>query len=161
MHDWHSPNWVKWRNSIIASLIVIDEPVVIIAEGFGALAAASVAEEYPGKIIAALLVDPADPDNFDIRKKIPKQSLPAPTRIISSSAADEAKNAYLALVWGADFAHTPNQLQSDMWPEAIAALQELVGKTFRNHEATLRIRHRMLSRNQLQRPTNFNTAIAF
>src|SRR4051812_12470061 len=53
LHDWHTADWIKWRNSIIASLISIDEPVVLIAKGFGALAAASVAAEYPGKIIAA------------------------------------------------------------------------------------------------------------
>jgi predicted alpha/beta hydrolase family esterase len=98
LHDWHTADWVKWRNSIIASLISIDEPVILIAEGFGALAAASVAAEYPGKIIAAFFVDPANPDDFDVRKKIPKQPLPIPTKIVIRNQTD-TKAALLAALW--------------------------------------------------------------
>ncbi len=128
MHDWSSPDWVKWRNSIIASLISIDEPVVLIAEGFGALAAASVAAEYPGKIIAAFFVDPADPEEFDLRKKIPKQHLPVPTKI-TLRAQTHTKSALLAALWSADLSNSQTQSQDEFWPEGTHALQRLMNKT--------------------------------
>ncbi|GGY86418.1 hypothetical protein GCM10011613_34430 [Cellvibrio zantedeschiae] len=136
MHDWNTTDWVKWRNSIIAALISIDEPVVLIAEGFGALAAASVAAEYPGKIIAAFLVDPANPDDFDLRKKIPKQALPIPTRIVIRNQTD-TKAALLAALWSTDLSHSisieapPHQSTIDYWPEGIRTLNRLIGKTQR------------------------------
>jgi predicted alpha/beta hydrolase family esterase len=136
IHDWHNADWVKWRNSIIASLISIDEPVVLIAEGFGALAAASVAAEYPGKIIAAFFVDPADPDTFDVRKKIPKQSLPISTKIVIRKHTD-TNAALLAALWNTDLSYAsatdPNHESSflDYWPDGVRALKELIGKTHR------------------------------
>ncbi len=136
LHDWHTADWVKWRNSIIASLISIDEPVVLIAEGFGALAAASVAAEYPGKVIAAFLVDPADPDDYDVRKKIPKQPLPMPTKIIIRNQID-TKAALLAALWRTELSHTIavesefNGLTEKHWPEGIRALNRLINKTQR------------------------------
>lgn len=133
MHDWHTADWVKWRNSIIASLISIDEPVVLIAEGFGALAAASVAAEYPGKIIAAFLVDPIDPDEFDLRKKIPKQPLPVPTKIVIRNQTD-TKAALLAALWSTDLSTVADRVATssvDYWPEGIHALNRLISKTQR------------------------------
>lgn len=143
LHDWHTADWVKWRNSIIASLISIDEPVVLIAEGFGALAAASVAAEYPGKVIALFLVDPADPDQFDVRKKMLKQALPIPTKIVIRNNIDtetSAKTALLALLWGADFLQSPNvelvtgNAVRAYWPAGIQALNNLVSCTPRNNK---------------------------
>lgn len=133
MHNWSTTDWVKWRNSIIASLISIDEPVVLIAEGFGALAAASVAAEYPGKIIATFLVDPADPDAFDIRKKIPKHPLPAPAKIVIRKQ-NHTEAALLAALWSTDLSNAPALVQSDFWPEGTHALQRLVNKTQRKAE---------------------------
>ena len=149
MHDWHTADWVKWRNSIIASLITIDEPVVLIAEGFGALAAASVAAEYPGKIIAAFLVNPADPDKFDFRKKIPKQ-LPVTTTIVASGKPTDEANSYLALNWDTDFLQASG-LESrtvdafiNYWPEGIQELNRLVSKVQRSFKEASRVRARRL-----------------
>ncbi|RYY73639.1 MAG: hypothetical protein EOO52_16625 [Gammaproteobacteria bacterium] len=136
MHDWHTTDWVKWRNSIIASLICIDEPVVLIAEGFGALAASSVVAEYPGKIIAAFFVDPADPDKFDVRKKIPKQSLPVAAKIVVRHHTD-SNAALLAALWNTDLSYAsavdPNQENSSLnyWPSGIRALNDIMDKTHR------------------------------
>jgi predicted alpha/beta hydrolase family esterase len=149
LHDWQAADWVKWRNSIIASLISIDEPVVLIAEGFGALAAASVAAEYPGKIIAAFLVDPADPDQFDVRKKIPKQPLPIPTKIVIRNQTD-TKAALLAALWSTDLSHSiaidppANHLITDYWPEGIRALNRLISKTQRKADEITQARTRKI-----------------
>lgn len=140
--DLQSADWVKWRNSIIASLISIDEPVVLIAEGFGALAAASVAAEYPGKIIAMFLVDPADPDQFDLRKKLPKKALPMTTKVVIRKENSEeglTKNTALAKQLGADFlsleeASTSYCSPTDYWPEGIQALKLAVHKVERKAE---------------------------
>ncbi|RYZ78831.1 MAG: hypothetical protein EOO68_39770, partial [Moraxellaceae bacterium] len=123
------------------SLISIDEPVVLIAEGFGALAAASIAAEYPGKIIAAFLVDPADPDDFDLRKKIPKQPLPVPTKIVIRNQT-HTRAALLAALWSTGLSHsitieppkTEPPISSSIthfWPEGIRVLGRLIGKTQR------------------------------
>jgi len=147
MHDWHTADWVKWRNSIIASLIAIDEPVVLIAEGFGALAAASVAAEYPGKVIAAFLVNPADPDKFDIRKKIPKQ-LPVTTTIVVSGKSTDEANSYLALNWDTDFLQASSlevgtaDAFINYWAEGIQELNRLVSKVQRNFKESSRVRAR-------------------
>jgi predicted alpha/beta hydrolase family esterase len=139
MHDWSTADWVKWRNSIIASLINIDEPVVIIAEGFGALAAASIVAEYPEKIIAAFLVDPADPDEFDLRKKIPKQHLSAPTKIVIRSQSQN-RAALLAALWSTDLSNAPALVATTFWPEGIQALQRLISKTQRSADAMTQAR---------------------
>lgn len=147
LHDWHNADWVKWRNSIIASLIAIDEPVVLMAEGFGALAAASVAAEYPGKVIAAFLVDPADPDHFDVRKKIPKQ-LPVTTTIVVSGKPTDEANSYLALNWDTDFLQASSLepestgIFINYWPEGIQELNRLVSKVQRNFKNASKIRAR-------------------
>ena len=146
--DSQTADWVKWRNSIIASLISIDEPVVLIAEGFGALAAASVAAEYPGKIIAVFLVDPADPDQFDLRKKLPKKALPMATKVVirkPNSSEGLTKNAALAKHLGADFlsleeASTSYCSPTDYWPEGIQALKLAVNKVERKAEAITQAR---------------------
>jgi predicted alpha/beta hydrolase family esterase len=140
--DSQTADWVKWRNSIIASLISIDEPVVLIAEGFGALAAVSVAAEYPGKVIAVFLVDPADPDQFDLRKKLPKKALSMPTKWVIRKPNNEVgltKNAALAKLLGADFlsleeANTSYCSPTDHWPEGIQALKFAVNKVERKAE---------------------------
>lgn len=162
LHDWNSADWVKWRNSIIASLISIDEPVVLIAQGFGALAAASVAAEYPGKVLAALLIDPADADAFDVRKKLPKQSLPQPARVVmggsSFTAEDHAKAAFLALSWGADFSPTPHD--SDIiWPEAVEELRELVAKA--QYNQLLKMRNRKSPKREQRFQLKLNSLLAF
>jgi predicted alpha/beta hydrolase family esterase len=146
--DSQTADWVKWRNSIIASLISIDEPVVLIAEGFGALAAASVAAEYPGKIIAMFLVDPADPDQFDLRKKLPKKALPMATKVVIRKENSEeglTKNIALAKQLGADFlsleeASTNYCSPTDYWPEGIQALKRVVNNVERKAEAITQAR---------------------
>jgi predicted alpha/beta hydrolase family esterase len=139
--DESCTDWVKWRNSIIASLISIDEPVVLIAEGFGALAAASVAAEYPGKVIAVFLVDPANPDQFDLRKKLPKKALPMVTKVVTRKECEveaSIKIAALGAHLGADFSRLQSEDTSDSaadyWAEGIQALKLVVNKVERKAE---------------------------
>jgi predicted alpha/beta hydrolase family esterase len=137
LDNWEIADLQKWRNAIKKSLSEINEPVVLIAHSFGALASASTAAEFPQKIIATLLVAPADPDKFGIRNKLPQHLLQVPAKIIASDNdpwIKDAKAAFLALLWGADFlrikqlGHINSDSNIGYWPEGIHELHQLVRK---------------------------------
>lgn len=137
LDHWEIADLEKWRSAIKKSLANINEPVVLIAHSFGALASATIAAELPQKIAAVLLVAPADPDKFGIRSKLPQQSLQVPAKIIASDNdpwIKDAKAAFLALLWGADFlrikqlGHINSESNIGYWPEGIRELSQLVRK---------------------------------
>jgi len=103
------------------------------------LAAASVIAEYPEKIIAAFLVDPSDPDEFDLRKKIPKQHLSAPTKIVIRNQTHK-RAALLAALWSTDLSTAPALAPTIFWPEGIELLQRLISKTQRTVDAMTQAR---------------------
>lgn len=136
--EWDTPDLEKWKRGIRAQLQNIDKPVVLIAHSFGALASASIAQEFPEKIAALFLVAPADPDKFGIATHLPQQPLRVSTRIIASSNdpwLTEAKAAYWALLWGADYlryknvGHINSASNLGDWPEGVNQLQQLLRKT--------------------------------
>ena len=140
--EWDTPDLEKWKQGIIRQLQNIDKPAVLIAHSFGALASARVAQEFPDKIAALFLVAPADPDKFHIAQQLPQQPLPVPTQIIASSNDPwlaEAKAAYWALLWGADYfryknvGHINSASNLGNWPEGITHLQRLLRKAKPNH----------------------------
>jgi uncharacterized protein len=140
--EWNTADLAKWKQGIIRQLQNIDKPAVLIAHSFGALASASVAQEFPEKIAALFLVAPADPDKFHIAQQLPQQPLPVPTQIIASSNDPwlaEAKAAYWALLWGADYfryknvGHINSASNLGNWPEGITHLQRLLRKVKPNH----------------------------
>lgn len=135
--EWDTPDLEKWKQGIRAQLQNADKPVVIIAHSFGTLASASIAQEFPDKITALFLVAPADPDKFQIAAQLPQQPLPVPTQIIASSNdpwLTEAKAAYWALLWGADYlrfknvGHINSASNLGDWSEGLAQLQRLLRK---------------------------------
>lgn len=135
--EWNTPDLAKWKQGIREALQAQEKPAVLIAHSFGTLASASIAQEFPEKISALFLVAPADPDKFQIAAQLPQQPLPVPTQIIASSNdpwLTEAKAAYWALLWGADYYRFKNvgHINSDSnlgeWPEGIGHLQRLLHK---------------------------------
>ena len=137
LDNWEKPDLQKWQRAIRKSLDSATEPVIVIAHSFGALASASIAAEYPDKIVALLLIAPADPDKFAIAHQLPQSILPTETKIIASSNdpwMSDSKAAYWALQWGADFlrlkdvGHINSDSHLGYWPEGIHQLQELVRK---------------------------------
>lgn len=141
LDNWAIPDLEKWRKAIKKSLADINEPVVLIGHSFGALASASIAAEFPQKIIAVLLVAPADPDKFGIRSKLPQRPLQVPAKIIASNDDPwirDSKAAFLALLWGADFlrikqlGHINSNSNIGFWPEGINELRQLVRKASLN-----------------------------
>jgi uncharacterized protein len=141
--DWEKPDLAKWKAGIIEQLDKLSQPAVLIAHSFGALASASIAEEFPEKVAALFLVAPADPDKFGIRQALPISSLSVPAKLIASSNdpwLTESKAAYLALQWGADFlrlknvGHINSESSLGSWPEGLWELQQLIRKTKRREK---------------------------
>lgn len=145
--EWDTPDLEKWKQGIREQLQSADQPVVIIAHSFGTLASASIAQEFPEKIAALFLVAPADPDKFNIAAQLPQHSLPVTAQIIASSNdpwLTEAKAAYWALLWGADYlrfknvGHINSASNLGDWAEGIIQLQRLLRKAnARRNAATL------------------------
>ena len=133
--NWHEADLDKWRNAIKKSLAGVDRPSVLIAHSFGALAAASIAAEYPELIAAVLLVAPADPDKFQIADRLPDRPLSVPVHLIASSNdpwMKDSKAAYWALLWGANFlrikelGHINSHSDIGVWPQGLKQLELLV-----------------------------------
>ena len=142
--DWHRADLDKWRAAIKKSLDKIGAPTILVAHSFGALAAASIAADFPGQVAAVLLVAPADPDKFHIAHRLPDRPLGVPVHVIASSNdpwMKDSKAAYWALLWGANFLRLKNlgHINSDsaigIWPEGLQQLQLL---TYRASAATAR-----------------------
>lgn len=137
VEDWNTPNLNAWRAAIAVELAQQDEPVVLIAHSFGALASAAIAAEFPTKVAAVLLVAPADPDKFGIAQQLPQDFLPVPATVIASSNdpwMTEHKAAYWALLWGADYlrikqvGHINSDSHLGLWPEGINQLRSLLSR---------------------------------
>ena len=135
--NWDVPDLNAWRAGIKAELDKLDRPAVLIAHSFGTLASAVIAAEFPEKIAALFLVAPADPDKFGIANRLPQDFLPVATKMIASSDdpwMTEAKAAYWALLWGADYwriknvGHINSQSNLGLWQEGITELHQLVRK---------------------------------
>lgn len=138
LEDWSTPNLDAWRAAIKRELDKLDRPAVLIAHSFGTLASATIAAEFPEQVAAQLLVAPADPDKFAIAARLPQDFLTLPTKVIASSNdpwMSEAKAAYWALLWGADYVrfknvgHINSQSGLGHWPEGVLELQQLLRKT--------------------------------
>lgn len=142
LDNWGTPDLEKWRSAINKSLDDINKPVVLIAHSFGALASASIAAEFPQKIIAVLLVAPADPDKFGIRNQLPKGPLQVPAKIIVSDDdpwIQDSKAAFLALLWSVDFlrikqlGHINSESNLGYWTDGINELHQLVYKALHHN----------------------------
>lgn len=148
LNDWHTPNLGAWKAAIRHQLDLLyrqqQKPVLIIAHSFGTLASASIASETPQQIAALLLVAPADPDKFKLAQQLPQDPLRVPAKIIASSNdpwLSDAKAAYWALQWGADFLRLKNvgHINSDSglgyWPEGVQQLHQLLRKAKQENTA--------------------------
>lgn len=137
VEDWGTPNLAAWQAGIRTALAQLDQPAVLIAHSFGALASAAIAAEFPDKVAAVFLVAPADPDKFGIAQQLPQDFLPVPATMIASNDdpwMTEHKAAYWALLWGTDYlrikqvGHINSDSNLGLWPEGVRQLHQLVRK---------------------------------
>ncbi len=135
VHDWAQPDLDKWRQGILKSLRGLPGPALLIGHSFGALAAVSLANDFPELVAGVLLVAPADPDKFRLAARLPQDQLPVPGTLITSDNdpwLKDSKAAFLSLVWGTDFlrlkglGHINSDSAIGHWPEGIEQLAGLV-----------------------------------
>ena len=62
--DWNDAHLPEWSSRVRSEIARATGSLFIVAHSFGALAAAQAASDHAERITGALLVAPADPDNF-------------------------------------------------------------------------------------------------
>ena len=103
-HDWGAPDLQRWSARIGVTLDRAGPgPWLAVAHSFGALALTHyLAHDEPdGRVAAALLVAPADPDKFGIGEWMPSSALPVPATIVLS-----ASDPWLSLAAGQRWARS-------------------------------------------------------
>jgi predicted alpha/beta hydrolase family esterase len=135
VHEWSKPDLEKWRQGILKALRGLPSPALLIGHSFGALAATSIARDFPELVAGVFLVAPADPDKFRIASRLPQDILPVPGVVIASDNdpwMKDSKAAFWSLVWGANFlrikglGHINSESAIGYWPEGINQLTTLV-----------------------------------
>ncbi|MES2742212.1 MAG: alpha/beta hydrolase [Pseudomonadota bacterium] len=83
--DWARPDLAAWSARLDQARGADPRATLIVAHSFGCLAAVdSVVRERRG-VAGLLLVAPADPGRFGLEQVLPRQALPCPSIVISSS----------------------------------------------------------------------------
>jgi uncharacterized protein len=132
--DCRSLDLSHWAAAVQAELSPSHEPVAIVAHGFGCLAALHAAMNCPGRIEAALLVVPFDPDVLRLAWMLPEEPLPFPAAIVTSSNDPymrPSKAAFWANYWSCDLVDVGRAGSIDPasgfgpWPAALEILDGL------------------------------------
>ena len=96
-----------WARSIVAASIVAPRPVVLVAQGYGCLAAVLAGALRPGAIAGAMLLDPADPARY-AAEALMEHTVPAfaSTLVMDPEREDLSTSRawYWALTWGSQMA---------------------------------------------------------
>jgi serine hydrolase len=146
--DWLKPARDAWVATILREIEASTRPVALVGHSLGSIAAASAIVESParGKIAAAFLVAPPDPDAKDLppglidpafKEKAPQAELGAPGVIVASrndAYADYDFSQNLARLWGLDLAdagdsgHINAESGHGPWPEGLMRLAGLFAR---------------------------------
>ena len=141
--DWDHPDREEWRSTLEGAIAAAPEPVVLVAHSLGcALVAHMASRPLAARIVAALLVAPADVDSPEHTPPetrgfapMPMAPLPFPATVVASE--DDpfvalARAQAFAAAWGATFvdAGRKGHLNADSglgdWPEGHRQLEALV-----------------------------------
>ena len=145
--DWLNPSREAWVANILREIGLSNRPVVLIGHSLGAIAAASAIAEAPaGKVAAAFLVAPPNPDHPTLpaglidpafKEKAPQAALQVPGVMVASrndAFADYDYSEKLARLWGLDLAdageagHINAESGHGPWPEGLMRLAGLLSK---------------------------------
>jgi uncharacterized protein len=146
--DWLEPNRDAWIETILREIDAAARPVALVGHSLGSIAAASAIAETatPGKIAAAFLVAPPDPESAALpagaidrafKEKTPQRALGVPGVVVASrndALADYAFSENLARLWGLDLAdagdagHINAESGHGPWPEGLMRLAGLFSK---------------------------------
>jgi predicted alpha/beta hydrolase family esterase len=146
--DWLRPERDAWVATILREIDAATRPVALVGHSLGSIAAASAIAQTParGKIVAAFLVAPPDPDSKGLpqglidpafKEKAPQAALGAPGVIVASRNdvyADYGFSRNLASLWGLDLAdagdsgHINAESGHGPWPEGLMRLAGLFSR---------------------------------
>ncbi|WP_096695712.1 alpha/beta hydrolase [Polaromonas sp. AER18D-145] len=135
--DWITPSRQAWVASIARTILLQNEPVVIVAHSLGCIATTHLPADAAARIQGALLVAPADPERRSILSDfapVPARKLPYRSVIVASSndpyCPVRLAGAY-ARAWGSEFVriqdggHINIESGHGEWPLGAALLQSL------------------------------------
>jgi predicted alpha/beta hydrolase family esterase len=141
--DWDHPDCAEWRSTLEGAIAAAPEPVVLVAHSLGvALVAHLASRPSAARVVAALLVAPADVDSPDRTPPetrsfapMPTAPLPFPATVVAS--ADDPyvtlpRAQAFAAAWGAGFvgAGRKGHLNADSglgdWPDGRRYLEAVV-----------------------------------
>jgi predicted alpha/beta hydrolase family esterase len=107
--DWITPSRKSWVATLSNTILLQDEPVVIVAHSLGCIATTHLPPEAAERIQGALLVAPADPERRAVLSDfapVPYQKLPYRSVLVASSndpyCPVRLAGAY-ARAWGSEF----------------------------------------------------------
>ncbi|MGH8803926.1 MAG: RBBP9/YdeN family alpha/beta hydrolase [Polaromonas sp.] len=137
--DWITPSRKAWVASIARTIVLQNEPVVVVAHSLGCIATTHLPLDAAACIQGALLVAPADPERRAILSDfapVPYQKLPYRSVLVASSndpfCPVRLAGAY-ARAWGSEFVrmqeagHINIESGHGEWPLGMALLQSLAG----------------------------------
>lgn len=134
----------QWAAAVRWQLMRADEPVLLIAHGFGCLAAVHAAADCAERVEAAMLVAPFDPDAARLASLLPEEPLSFPAVIVASSNDPNlrlSKAAFWANYWSCDFVDVGRAGSIDVaagfgpWPAGLSILEEV------RHSPAAHLRH--------------------
>ena len=104
--DQDRPDLSAWAASVRWHIDRHAEPLLIVAHGFGCLAAVQAASDYSERIAGAMLVALPDPDNYRVTSLLPEMPLAFPSVVVSSTNDPHMrfdKGAFWAGFWSSSF----------------------------------------------------------
>ena len=141
--NWDKPKLEDWLDALNKKIATIEGPIVLVAHSLGSILVNHWTKtSYDNKVIAALLVAPADVDSITHTPPetwnfapIPQTPLPYPSMVITTDddpyiATEKAK--LLADVWGSKFVnvglkgHLNTASNLAYWEEGQLLFQELI-----------------------------------
>jgi len=136
--DRSVPDLNRWAASVATAIDGCREAPLVVAHGFGALAALRATFLFERRVAGMMLVAPDDPDRHGVLARLPATPLPYPTLVVASRddrGIKITKAGALATRWGSRLVVT-DRLDDDRWPEGDRLLRafaaELVPRAIAN-----------------------------
>ena len=133
--DWDVPDLGIWAAGVARAIDSVRKPPIVVAHGFGCIAAIHAATFYRRQLAGALLVAPADPQRWRVAPLVSHARLPFRTTLVASTndpLLAHARAQAFATAWGAhlvtlpDAGHINAAAGFGAWPQGLALLAELM-----------------------------------
>jgi len=132
--DFDVPDLGIWAAAVARAIDAARKPPIVVAHGFGCLAAIHAATFYRRRLAGALLVAPSDPQRWRVSPLLSHARLPFRATLVASTndpLLAHARAAAFADVWGARLVTLPDagHINADSgvgaWPQGLELLAEL------------------------------------